>query len=147
MFDQARNLFISRITSRLENYLTPKEVFDVVEVIREAIDSYQLVINRIELKTTDDYLETFLSSKRDSGMRSSTERNYRRRIEFLQKFANCTIPEITEENIQAYFEDEENRGVKESTRNAEYRIFCSFFGWLKDHEYLHTNPIEKWHMK
>ena len=95
-------------------------------------------------RTTDEYIELFLSAKRLEGC---SERSLRYYSSTLLKFSAVVVKsahDMTSDDIRDYLADYSKNGrVGRVTVDNVRRVISSFFSWLEEEDYIYKSPVRK----
>ena len=99
-----------------------------------------------DLKSSEEILEIFLSSKRLEGRSQKTLDLYRFTIEKMLEHINKNICLLTTADIRDYlswYQTEHN--VSKATVDGIRRNLSSLFHWLEDEDYIFESPLRRIH--
>lgn len=95
-------------------------------------------------RTTDEYIELFLSAKRLEGC---SERSLRYYSSTLSRFSSVVVKsahDMTSDDIRDYLADYSKDGrVGRVTVDNVRRVISSFFSWLEEEDYIYKSPVRK----
>lgn len=140
MLTDARNLFLTKVESRLKALYASRITTDIMDVMNQALDTFNLEIFCPELNQTDDYLKEFISAKRVAGRSEKTLEYYQTHIRILLDYCEVPVPNISTSHIRSYFEQRKTDGIQQSSMDSERRVFCTFFNWLLKENLISKNP-------
>lgn len=113
--------------------------------IEKVLDNYNIQSKSTALTvTTDipDHAKIFFACKKLEGLSKTTLRNYAYTLRHFSDTVYKPVSSITTTDIRVYINSFDGK-VKQST--IETKIYClkSFFGWLRDEEYISKDPTNK----
>ena len=108
------------------------------------ITKYTKAVTVYAGKPNEQIVKSFIVAKRVGGASDKTCKYYQFILgQFLNKIG-MYFDKVTANDIRIYFAKRElEDGVSDVTRNNEYRVLCSFYGWLFDEELISRNPMRK----
>ena len=90
-----------------------------------------------------EVLFKFLGEKEVTGKSELTIERYKYVLVKLFKYCLLSYKEITADNINDYFAENQSRGLSNRTIDGERKILSSFYGWAKKREFLiFSNPMD-----
>lgn len=138
----AKQIFISELTTQLNDKLTVNEVKAVVSMVTDQLGLYTLERNEQygRDKEFDELIEVYFDTKRMEGMAESTISNYRYKIKRFRDMDKTPIRELTVYNFRKFLTYEKNRGLADSTLANSRDCYASVFEWLYKEGLLEKNP-------
>lgn len=87
-------------------------------------------------------LDEYLISKTLEGKSPATVERYRYELQRLLSYLNKAVMKICPGDISGYLRVYKHiRRVSNQTLKGVRAVYSSFFGWLRDHDRIHKNPI------
>ena len=108
------------------------------------ITKYTKAVTVYAGEPNEQIIKAFVVAKKVAGASDKTCKYYQFILgQFLNKIG-MYFDKVTANDIRIYFAKRElEDGVSDVTRNNEYRVLCSFYGWLVDEELMQKNPMRK----
>lgn len=102
----------------------------------------QLVV--YESRDNDWYVQKYLVTKQVSGCTKRTLQHYNDTLQSVFRIIQKNVVDMTSDDILVYFAHRDIVDkVTKTTQNNERLVLSSFFGWMRDEEYIGRNPIKK----
>lgn len=137
-----KNLLLSEIEERLNNYIPANTVRQILNDAAEAMTMYE--ITRLKPDgggdDTDQLINLFLNAKEIEGRSEKTVGRYRYILRRLHDGVNVPFDKITVYHIRQYMMKEKERGVSLSTIKGNAWVYTSCFSWLYNEGLISTNP-------
>lgn len=138
-----KNLLLSEIQDRLDDYIPANTVKKILNDAAEALTMYEVT----RLSPTDgggdesgQLIDLFLNAKEIEGRSEKTIARYRYCLERFHKAVNVPFPKLTVYHIRQYLMDEKARGVSMNTLKGNVWCYNSCFGWLFNEGLIPSNP-------
>lgn len=143
--ENAKYELILNTMDKMSAYLNSDQLLKLQKVMMECI------LNFTDFKdagySNEEYLSMFEQAKTVEGLSKITIKKYLRSIRKLLEYTNdAKLTEITTEtvrNMMVYLQTE--RKCKNSTVDTLRRQLSSFYEWMREEEYILTNPVKKIH--
>ena len=133
--------FMESIKVKMSDVLTVSNMNNLMTIMCEELNNYDLSSIMSYESQDDDLLETFLNALNAEGRSKKTIKRYSYVIKrMLQKICVPTY-RINVSNIRKYINDEKNRGISDRTLENERQIFNRYFGWLYRESLIRINPM------
>ena len=137
-----KNLLLSEIEERLNNYIPANTVRQIINDAAEAMTRYE--VTRLKPTGDDDesdqLIELFLNAKEIEGRSGKTIERYRYILQRLHESTNVPFTKITVYHIRQYMMAEKDRGISMNTIKSNAWVYNSCFGWLFNEGLIQTNP-------
>ena len=137
-----KNLLLSEIEERLNNYVPANMTRQIINDAAEAMTRYE--VTRLRPDGDDDdseqLINLFLNAKEIEGRSDKTIARYRYILKRLHDGVNATFDKVTVYHIRQHMMKEKDRGVSMSTIKANAWVYNSCFGWLYNEGLIKTNP-------
>ena len=139
MKQEEANTILHKMSKVIDNNQMVKLNTVLEEVLMDAkLDS--------KLKSSEEILNAFLTSKRLEGRSEKTLSLYRFTIEKMMAKINKNICTITTEDIRNYLaEYRDEHGVSKATIDGIRRNLSSLYHWLEEEDYIFVSPLRKIH--
>lgn len=133
------------LMNRVEETLKPRMFANLLE---EAVTEIQGHLEEFDVQRivqsgdcNDDALESFIKAKRIEGRSEGTITRYMYTIGRFMAYAKVKTKDVNTYHIRAYFAEEQERGVSDSTIEGLRQVLSSYFGWLEDEHIIYANPM------
>jgi site-specific recombinase XerD len=137
-----KNLLLSEIEERLNNYVPANMVKQILNDAMEAMTMYE--VTRLKPDgggdETDQLINLFLNAKEIEGRSGKTIARYRYILKKLHDGVNAPFDKITVYHIRQYMMKEKDRGVSLSTIKGNAWVYNSCFSWLYNEGLIKSNP-------
>lgn len=136
---------IMEVLRRMQKILQDDQLQELQAVLRMAFAGCE-VMEDTELQIVDGSwqqdLDEYLISKALEGKSPATVERYRYELQRLLSYTNKTVPKICPGDISGYLRVYKHiRQVSNQTLKGVRAIYSSFFGWLRNHDRIHKNPM------
>ena len=139
MIQEEANMILHKMSKVIDNNQMVKLNTILEELMMDAkLDS--------QLRSSEEILEAFLSSKKLEGRSEKTLSLYRFTIEKMLEKVNKNICTVTTEDIRNYLAGyREEHNVSKATIDGIRRNLSSLYHWLEDEDYIFVSPLRKIH--
>ncbi len=139
MKQEEANLILHKMSKVIDNSQMVKLNNILEEIMLDAVLA-------APLKSSEEILEMFLSSKRLEGRSEKTLSLYRFTVEKMMRKINKNICTVTTEDIRNYLASyREEHNVSKATIDGIRRNLSSLYHWLEDEDYIFVSPLRKIH--
>lgn len=137
-----KNLLLSEIEERLNNYVPANMARQIINDTAEAMTRYE--VSRLNPDAAGDDSEQliglFLNAKEIEGRSQKTIDRYRYILRRLRDGVGVPLEKVTVYHIRQYMMAEKDRGVAMSTIKGNAWVYNSCFGWLFNEGLIQANP-------
>lgn len=139
-----RHKLISDTMASLYSSLDSVALQIVNDKLTIALSDYEIIPRCTTLQVIDTesgmLLKKFLATKRLEGRSEKTINRYRYIIQRFSDTTNIPFKDVDVYALRLYLATLTQNGCNDNTVNGIRSIFCSFFGWLHDEQFIETNP-------
>ena len=137
MNQEEANIILHKMSHTLDNIQMIRLQDSLDEIISESE-------SLLPLKTSEELLESFLSTKRLEGRSEKTLDLYKFTLSKLIEAFDKNVCVLTTEEIRNYLSEYQTRnGACKATIDNIRRNMSSFFKWLEDENYIFKSPIRR----
>lgn len=136
---------VTNILARLEGSVDSQTLEKIEEALTTELDRYELTLIKAnsEKKDWESVLNDFVAYLKMSGRSAKTINGYSYIIKKVLETINKDIPDITEEDMTAYFRRMTIKGKSRIYMNNQRAYLNSFFKFCISYHYILTNPMDK----
>ena len=138
-----KNLLLSEIKDRLDDYIAANTVKRIIADASAAMSNYEVTRLKPDGGIDDEseqLIDLFLNAKEIEGRSEKTTARYRYILKKLRDGTNIPLKLMTTNNIREYLAKELKRGVSQSTIRGNVWVYNSFYGWLFNDGMIPLNP-------
>lgn len=139
-----RNKIISDFITTASELIDNKSLRIMADQLTLILSNYDVSPKCTALATVDNesemMLKKFLATKRLEGRSENTIRHYHYIISRFYRSTMIPFKEVDVFALRLYLSQLKNEGSSDITTNGIRSVFCSFFGWLHDEQFIETNP-------
>lgn len=144
----AEERLINDLMLELGKYVDNKDLARIKNAVTAICYKYDFTEKKNELvvqDTTNEYLaRLFYNTKALEGKTEKTIERYRFFIQKLMDFyPDKNFCEYTVNDLRNFMAMYKKRGNSDTTMDGIRRIYCSFFGWLDNEDYIGKSPAKK----
>ncbi len=140
---------VNNITLRISNYVKAENLIIVKDIIvgevQQYIDSKESTHIIVYDQSNEYMMNQFLATKSLEGRTEKTIDRYKFFIvKLIDFYPNKSFKDMTANDLRYFLSVYKNRGNNsDTTMDGIRRIYCSFFNWLDDEEYIKKSPAKK----
>lgn len=136
-----KKLFLAEIEQSLSGILTVMQTSSVMQTMAERLDRFEVeALADMDGVGSLDLLKVYIEAKTVQGLSSGTIDRYERLISRALRKIGVPIRKVTIYHLRSYLMAMKNRGIKDSTVNAEREVLCAFFSWLYRERLIEQDP-------
>lgn len=141
MATQDKVILMNEIEGTLKTRMFANLLEEAVTEIQGHLDEFdvQRVVRQGDYE--DDAMDAFVKAKRIEGRSEGTITRYMYTIGRFMAFAKVKTRDVNTYHIRAYFAEEHERGVSDSTIEGVRQVLSSYFGWLANERMITSNPM------
>ena len=136
-----KKLLLADVERSLGEILTVVQTSNAMRILAERLDGFEIEA----LSDTDgvgslDLLKVYIEAKTVQGLSHNTLVRYERSVNRAMQKIGVPIRKVTVYHLRSYLMAMKNRGLKESSINAERDVLCAFFAWLYREKLIEQDP-------
>jgi integrase/recombinase XerD len=118
--------------------------FKVRDIIEEVMYKYEITTTETSLMTSDvkEKLQIYLAVKKLDGLSINTLKDYNYQLQIFANYLRKPLATVDTNDLRMYLAARCKK-MKPSSKNGQITILKSFFGWLREEEYIPKNPMLK----
>lgn len=137
---------VNQVLYRMQDVISADQLCELRSVLQNVLCAYRIETETQELMLMDGSwqidLEDFLISKALEGKSTETIKRYQYEMSRLLSYINKAVADITAPDISEYLRAYKRiRKVSNATLKNVRTVYSSFFGWLRDRDRIHKNPM------
>lgn len=141
----ARNELVNQVLMEMHSVIDEKAQEKLQTALLRTFNNYEITERTTEIVvrdgTSEGLLRKYLATKRIEGKSEKTIRRYADLLSMFICKMDKRLHEITAFDIRLYLSlYKEQRKVCNRTLENMRKVLSSFFGWLRDEEFIPTNP-------
>lgn len=135
-----KQVFLKDFERTAGSILTVTKLEEVMKLLVEQLDSYDVTMESDDSNGDIDLLEVFLEAKQIEGKSVKTIQRYREVLSLAFRKINVPIRKITVYHLRNYLKGMKDKGNMDSSINGIRDILHSYFGWLKRENLIEIDP-------
>ena len=138
----AKMSFLSQVDHTCAELLTKSDLEKTLKVISDILEGFDMrECQRWEDDQTDDLLDTYITTLDIQGRSKATIKRYDFMLRKFMRDVNVSTRRINVYHIRNWLAKEKERGIQDSSLEAERMVLSSYFGWLFRESLIERNPM------
>ena len=138
----AKISFLGQVERKCADTLTKTDLEKTLRILSDVLEGFDLRECQMwEDNQRDDLLESYISTLKIQGRSEKTIYRYEQMLGRFLKEVNVTTRRINVYHIRSWLAKEKERGIQDSSLDAERMVLSSYFGWLFRETLIERNPM------
>ena len=138
----AKMNFLTQVDHKCAGVLTKEALENTLRIISDVLEGFDMRERATwDEDPTDDLLETYLKTMTIQGRSEKTIERYDRQLRGFLRDVAVPTRRINVYHIRNWLAAEKDRGIMDTSLEAERMVLSSYFGWLFRESLIERNPM------